>query len=331
MQRNPPAGGRSISGGDVGLETTHYNLLVSANHEAWDGLSWSMGKDRLFEYTNDIVKSRFTPLSDASFSQLQSLPTLFAYERHCGKAARVGRITGITHRNDGYGISFELDPRIPPIPMDRLEQLLYALDIDARYEMNRTHWAVKNVALPRVLEQGGLIPAGAMAPLVAARPPTVFLSYSHDTPAHKAWVAQLAIHLREYAVEVLLDQWHVNPGEDLEAFMRRGVTTSDRVVMVCTETYVRKVLDGRGGVGFEHTLVMGQLMQQLGTDKFVPIIRQPGLQPIQIPALSTRLYIDFSQDLVYREKVEELARTVHGQRPVLPPLGRPPVPPPPLR
>ena len=37
--------------------------------------------------------------------------------------------------------------------------------------------------------------------------PTVFISYSHDNDAHKAWVLKLATDLRSHGVNAILDQW----------------------------------------------------------------------------------------------------------------------------
>ena len=38
--------------------------------------------------------------------------------------------------------------------------------------------------------------------------PSVFLSYSHDSVAHKAWVRKLAEDLRGQGVDATLDQWN---------------------------------------------------------------------------------------------------------------------------
>ena len=50
-------------------------------------------------------------------------------------------------------------------------------------------------------------------------PPRVFISYSHDTPAHKKWVGELASKLVGNGVEVLLDQWEIGLGDDIPKFM----------------------------------------------------------------------------------------------------------------
>ena len=42
--------------------------------------------------------------------------------------------------------------------------------------------------------------------------PRVFLSYSHDSEVHRAWVRLLAERLLKGGVEVTLDQWDLRPG-----------------------------------------------------------------------------------------------------------------------
>src|SRR6266851_980547 len=60
----------------------------------------------------------------------------------------------------------------------------------------------------------------------------VFVSYSHDSDPHKAWVLKLATDLRAASVDASLDQWDLAPGQDTSVFMQRGISESDRVVLV---------------------------------------------------------------------------------------------------
>jgi len=107
----------------------------------------------------------------------------------------------------------------------------------------------------------------------SAKPgPTVFMSYSHDTPEHKAWVAGLATDLRRNAVDAILDQWRLRPGMNVPSFMERGIRDSNRVVIVCTPQYARKADAGKGGVGYEKMIVTGELYEDLGSEKFVPVL-----------------------------------------------------------
>lgn len=53
----------------------------------------------------------------------------------------------------------------------------------------------------------------------AQRPPKAFFSYSWDNAEHRQWVADLGARLRADGVELLLDEWHVRPGDQLPHFM----------------------------------------------------------------------------------------------------------------
>jgi hypothetical protein len=145
----------------------------------------------------------------------------------------------------------------------------------------------------------------------SAPPPIVFLSYSHDSRDHKRWVGKLAEMLRSKHVEVILDQWDLEPGDDVPKFMERAVKSADRVVMICSEPYVRKANDGKGGVGYEAMIVTGELVRDLGTRKFIPVIRQAGGDTVVPDCVSTRLYIDFSNDEDFDESLEQLVKTIH--------------------
>ncbi|PIU54750.1 MAG: hypothetical protein COS89_09180, partial [Deltaproteobacteria bacterium CG07_land_8_20_14_0_80_38_7] len=107
----------------------------------------------------------------------------------------------------------------------------------------------------------------------ATSPPTVFISYSHDSPEHKQWVEDLATRLRNAGVNAILDRWNLEPGSDVALFMERGVRDSDRVLTICTDTYIRKAEAGVGGVGYERLIVTSELIQDIGTTKFIPIVK----------------------------------------------------------
>src|ERR1019366_7575414 len=155
--------------------------------------------------------------------------------------------------------------------------------------------------------------------------PSVFISYSHDSAEHKAWVLKLAIDLRAAGIDATLDQWDLVPGQDVAAFMHNGIAKSDRVLLVCTETYVRKSEGGLGGVGYERLIVTAEVIEAIETKKFVPLIRANTL-PSKVPKhLGPRLYIDFSSDVAYAASLETLCRELLGAPAALkPPLGENP-------
>ena len=158
-----------------------------------------------------------------------------------------------------------------------------------------------------------------------AEHPKVFISYSHDSPEHKRWVSELGAKLRHKGVDVVLDQWDLGPGDDFTRFFEVGIRDFDRVLVICTDNYVKKANDREGGVGYEVQIVTAQLVENLGIDKFIPIIRQASGKKKAPTCLEARVYIDFTDESQFDEKFNELLHELH-RVPVVqkPPLGKNP-------
>jgi hypothetical protein len=183
----------------------------------------------------------------------------------------------------------------PEGPLDRtLEQLLLR-SYDPNYLIFQAD-QIKSMSQPRKSE-----PSTSQD----SRKPLVFISYSHDSPEHKRWVRQLADNLRSDGIDILIDV-KVRPGEDLAFFMEQSIGKADRVLMICTAAYVRK-MDGRtGGVGYETVISTGELMKNQHTAKFIPIVRQDDPDPVMPRLLQTRSRIDLSEGSKYNEEYERL-------------------------
>jgi hypothetical protein len=154
------------------------------------------------------------------------------------------------------------------------------------------------------------------------KPPKVFMSYSHDSQAHKEWVARLATDLRSNGVDAMLDQWDLSLGQDTSMFMQRGIADTDRVLLICTEAYVRKAEDGTGGVGYERLVVTAEVVQSIDTKKFIPVVRGNSSSRKVPLFLGSRLYVDFSDDQNYGACLQELLRELLGAPAIeKPPLG----------
>ncbi len=148
--------------------------------------------------------------------------------------------------------------------------------------------------------------------------PRVFVSYSHDSEEHGAWVRRLATDLRGNGVDAILDEWDLAPGQDVVAFMQRGIAESTRVLLISSEAYVKKADAGTGGVGYERLIVTAELVQNIDTKKFIPIVRgNPGATKTPV-FLGPRRYVDFTRDEDYPVKLDELLREIHGV-----PTGKP--------
>ncbi|MSP75187.1 MAG: hypothetical protein EXR12_03530 [Rhodospirillaceae bacterium] len=133
-----------------------YNLLVTAGEGAWDESSYTLDLSRFLEHTEEVPKVRFSALDEVAIAALQQLPTLFAYEKGNDASARVGRIKTLQRRGRDIRITYEFNHAISPIEPKRLEELAWELEIND-YEMNRTHWSVKEADLLDVLRVANLL------------------------------------------------------------------------------------------------------------------------------------------------------------------------------
>ena len=71
--------------------------------------------------------------------------------------------------------------------------------------------------------------------------PKVFISYSHDTVEHQERVLGLADRLRADGIDAEVDQYNAAPPEGWPLWCERQIAAADVVLMVCTETYYRRV------------------------------------------------------------------------------------------
>jgi len=144
--------------------------------------------------------------------------------------------------------------------------------------------------------------------------PKLFISYSHDSEQHKAWVLQLATRLEQNGVQVILDQWDMTLGGDLALFMEKGLTAADRVLAICTEPYVVKAnAQKSGGVGYEKMIISSQIMRELDSNRIIPVIINNDLaEPVPTFA-GTRLRLYFDA-VNYEDSYSQLIHELHGEK-----------------
>jgi hypothetical protein len=113
--------------------------------------------------------------------------------------------------------------------------------------------------------------------------PKVFISYSHDSAEHQARVLALADRLRADGVDAEVDQYNTSPTEGWPLWCERQIEAADFVLMVCTESYHRRVRcdeQPRQGLGVVwEAVIIRQLLYDAGafSDKFVPVLFSDGL------------------------------------------------------
>lgn len=159
--------------------------------------------------------------------------------------------------------------------------------------------------------------------------PKVFVSYSHDSDEHKMWVLRLASILTEkYGIDVTLDQWDIDLGDDLPKFMER-IVAKDKVLMICTPTYVHKCNEvERGGVYTEKRLMSGELYKGKPINSFIPVIRgrSQDFGDRNMPNFLGQgsYYLDMSDEAQFDENALQLAASIHGARTRKPVIGENP-------
>ena len=79
----------------------------------------------------------------------------------------------------------------------------------------------------------------------------VFISYSHDSLEHRAKLWNFAKRLRSDGIDAVIDQYVPAPEEGFPRWMARQIDDADFVLLVTTETYLRRV-EGREEPGLGH-------------------------------------------------------------------------------
>ena len=109
--------------------------------------------------------------------------------------------------------------------------------------------------------------------------PKVFISYSHDSPAHSERVRALAWTLRSNRIDVELDQFHDHEIVDWPRWCNEQTSAehSDFVVCVCTHEY-RRAIDGKvppekgKGVYWEGSLLDDDLYDEKGNRRLIAVL-----------------------------------------------------------
>ena len=83
--------------------------------------------------------------------------------------------------------------------------------------------------------------------------------------------------LKEYfypdlAIRTNFDQWDVHPGMDLTHYMATQIREANYVLLICTPNFAKKADAGLGGVGYETTIVTGEIFHNMNPKKFIPLL-----------------------------------------------------------
>jgi hypothetical protein len=104
--------------------------------------------------------------------------------------------------------------------------------------------------------------------------------------------------------------------------MEQSVTGSRYVLVVCTEKYKHKFDSREGGAGYEGHIITAELINQVGANKFIPVLRQGGWDAALPIALDGVFGVDLRNDSI--EAYRKLAKHLHGFFEVRPVGKKPP-------
>jgi hypothetical protein len=108
--------------------------------------------------------------------------------------------------------------------------------------------------------------------------PTVFISYTHDSPAHEKDVWDLCERLRHDGIDCRIDQHLVSPPEGWPRWCRNQIQESTFVLVVCSAIYSERFegkAQGRAGLGghWEGFVITQELYEAQGKNKkFIPVV-----------------------------------------------------------
>lgn len=154
-------------------------------------------------------------------------------------------------------------------------------------------------------------------------PPRVFISYSHDSEVHKERVLAFADRLRSDGVDANLDRYEAAPRNGWTHWMQEQVSDADFVLMICTETYHRRLMKreqpglGLGGTWEGHLIVTSFFQAGAASTKFVPVLfEHADAEWVPLAFRSVTRY-DLASSSGYEELYRQLTDQAFVQKPEL--------------
>jgi tetratricopeptide (TPR) repeat protein len=143
----------------------------------------------------------------------------------------------------------------------------------------------------------------------------IFISYSWDGDGeeNEAWVISLAERLKSNGIDVLLDKWHVKPGDPIAAFMQQAISKSDKVLMICTPRYKKSADDLKGAVGYETNIIATQIWLTADHRKYIAVLKSGNIS-VSIPiGLQGKCFVDLSRQNSFEQQYGLLVKALKGE------------------
>jgi len=134
-------------------------------------------------------------------------------------------------------------------------------------------------------------------------------------------VLALVERLRNDGIDAIVDQMHLTLGAYSPEFMERAVRESDRVLVICTEKYKERFDSREGGAGYEGHIITGEIVNEVGKNKFIPILRKGDWKTAIPTALSGVNGVDLRNEAT--TEYQKLIKNLYNVSPITPIGSRP--------
>jgi KaiC/GvpD/RAD55 family RecA-like ATPase len=142
----------------------------------------------------------------------------------------------------------------------------------------------------------------------------IFISYSWDNEEHKNWVLNLADLLTKNGLYVLLDQYDLKAGKNMNLFMENAIRESSKVLIILTPNYKLKAEKRKGGVGYEYSICTQNLFENQSNNKrFIPILRKGSLGESVPSYLKVFTYHDMTFEIDFESCFNGLLRLLYNK------------------
>lgn len=139
--------------------TEHFNYISIGNRDYLEEVvdSIAMGRGRMFEYTPPDIQKRLEPLDTAAISFIERLPTFLCSEigwagEQISMLVKYVRLSSIIPGRKEVTTTFETLVDFGELIFDDVDQASKVFGAD-RYQLYRTHWAVREGDPRKVLER----------------------------------------------------------------------------------------------------------------------------------------------------------------------------------
>lgn len=300
-----------------------FNLFISGHPDSWDSSPYELERGRsVVEYTADEIRERYKKFDEKAIRELKSFPCLFVIENE-ERESRIGHITDIRVRQSTVVIHFEFDSIFPPLRIGAIEDLRVDIDL-GRWELSRTHWAVKDEPIFDILLRKNYISQQQLdasqalkeppAPIVPPTEPNgqhvfntsqVFIVHGHDDLAK----LEMADFIEGLGLQPIILHMQASSGRTIIEKIEHYSNVGFGIVLYTPCDVGSKVgaLNGnhraRQNVVFEH----GYLIGKLGRPRVAAVVKDTVETPNDISGV---VYVALDQQGHWQEELKTEMRSV---------------------